>query len=158
MTLPTRMLIGFLVAVGYGPSLLAADARRPNILFIIADDQSPFDLKAYDPASRLETPVIDSLAAREAAGDHDPFLIYDGFSHPHDTRDDTPDLLAKYGATNHTDQTCPPPRHEAPPLPANWLPAQAVKRRELEALLLAEMQRHDDPYRFSDQPAMEAAR
>ena len=35
----------------------------PNILFIIADDQSPFDLKAYDPESPLETPVLDRLAA-----------------------------------------------------------------------------------------------
>ena len=25
--------------------------KRPNILFIIADDQSPFDLKVYNPAS-----------------------------------------------------------------------------------------------------------
>jgi len=40
----------------------AAD-DRPNILFIIADDQSPFDLRAYDPASPLETPVLDRLAA-----------------------------------------------------------------------------------------------
>lgn len=40
------------------------DARRPNILFIIADDQSPFDLRAYDPSSRLETPVLDGLAAQ----------------------------------------------------------------------------------------------
>ena len=47
--------------------------------------------------------VLDFLAAREAAGDTDPFLIYFGFSHPHDTRDGTPELLAKYGATNHTD-------------------------------------------------------
>jgi choline-sulfatase len=223
----------------------AKPAKRPNILFILADDQSPFDLKAYDPASRLETPVLDSLAARgvvldaayhmgsfsgavctpsrhmimtgrsvwhlpigpwggkqsrpgatggrrcpadiedhvlaavfnaagydtmrtckqgnsyeaankrfavrhdatkrgdtaeggsawhaervlefltarEQAGDEDPFLIYYGFSHPHDTRDGTPELLAKYGATNHTDQSQPPPLDEKqPPLPAAWLP------------------------------------
>ena len=25
----------------------AAEAKRPNFLFIIADDQSPFDLKVY---------------------------------------------------------------------------------------------------------------
>ncbi len=37
--------------------------RRPNILFIIADDQSPFDLRVYDPKSMLETPVIERLAA-----------------------------------------------------------------------------------------------
>ena len=35
---------------------------RPNILFIIVDDQSPFDLKCYDPESALETPHIDRLA------------------------------------------------------------------------------------------------
>jgi len=223
----------------------SAAAKRPNILLVVVDDQSPFDLKAYDPASRLETPVLDGLAARgcvldaayhmgsfsgavctpsrhmlmtgrtlwhlpigpgsgkkgrpvagaqrrcpadiedhvlaavfnaagydtmrtckqgnsyegankrftirhdatkregtaeggsawhaervldflaarEAAGDTDPFLINFGFSHPHDTRDGTPELLAKYGATNHTDQSRPPPRDDKqPPLPANWLP------------------------------------
>jgi hypothetical protein len=39
-------------------------AERPNILFIIADDQSPFDLKIYNPKSTLQTPNIDRLAAR----------------------------------------------------------------------------------------------
>jgi len=29
------------------------------------------------------------------------------------------------------------------------------RRAEMEALLLAEMQRHDDPYRFSDQRVKE---
>ena len=27
----------------------SAQAKHPNILFIIADDQSPFDFKAYNP-------------------------------------------------------------------------------------------------------------
>jgi arylsulfatase A-like enzyme len=31
-------------------------------------------------------------------------------------------------------------------------PMHAAKRSEMEALLLAEMMRHDDPFRFSDQP------
>ena len=35
-------------------------------------------------------------------------------------------------------------------------PAHAAKRAEMEALLLAEMQRHDDPSRFSDQPRKDA--
>jgi choline-sulfatase len=26
-------------------------ARRPNVLFILVDDESPFDLKVYAPAS-----------------------------------------------------------------------------------------------------------
>ncbi len=222
----------------------AADGDRPNILFIIVDDQSPFDLKAYDPTSQLETPNIDRLAAegmviedayemgawvgavctssrhmimsgrtlwhipdkagrgnnphqgnaelvppnleqqtlaavfnragydtmrtckqgnsyedankqftvrhdaskrggtdetgskwhgdqvmnyltaRDADKDTDPFMIYYGFSHPHDTRDGTPELLAKYGATNHTDRnSLPAANPKQPRLPINWLPA-----------------------------------
>ena len=213
----------------------ATAEKRPNILFILVDDQSPFDLKMYNPKSTLETPNLDKLAAqgvifdgayhmgsfsgavcmpsrhmimsgrtvwhlppapwgaktsppaleqqtmpavfnragyatmrtcktgnsyeaanklftvrkdaskrggtdesgsawhaeqvltylneREAAKDTKPFLIYYGFSHPHDTRDGKPELLAKYGATNHTDEANPPSLHSLqPPLPANHLP------------------------------------
>jgi len=53
-----------------------------------------------------------------------PFLVYLGFSHPHDTRDGQPDLLAKYGAQNHTDrETLPPADPRQPPLPVDYLPA-----------------------------------
>ena len=34
---------------------------------------------------------------REQEGAGRPFLIYFGFSHPHDTRDGKPELLEKYG-------------------------------------------------------------
>ena len=216
----------------------AAPAKRPNILFILVDDQSPFDLKIYNPKSELETPQIDRLAAqgmvfdgayhmgafvgavctpsrhmimsgrtlwhlpiaplameknlcppeleqqtipavfnrggyatmrtckignsyeaanrlftvrkdatkrgptdesgsawhaeqvldylkqRETSRDEKPFLIYFGFSHPHDTRDGKPGLLAKYGAVNHADpETIPPANPRAPKLPNNYLPA-----------------------------------
>ena len=37
--------------------------ERPNFLFIIADDQSPFDFKAYDPSSPLDAPAIGSIAS-----------------------------------------------------------------------------------------------
>jgi choline-sulfatase len=37
-------------------------AKKPNILFIVADDQSPFDFKAYDPSSPLDAPVIGKIA------------------------------------------------------------------------------------------------
>ncbi len=220
----------------------APAAKRPNILFIIVDDQSPFDLKAYNPKSALQTPVIDRLAAQgmtldgayhmgsfiggvctpsrhmvmsgrtlwhlpasltsrlfqnyrgdlcppnleqntipavfnragyatmrtckngnsyEAAnalftvrrdasknGDTDetgsawhaervldylaereksrslqPFLIYFGFTHPHDPRNGKPELLEKYGAVNHRDRSSTPPQHpRTPPLPVNYLP------------------------------------
>jgi arylsulfatase A-like enzyme len=67
--------------------------------------------------------VLNYLRDRGANQDTKPFLIYYGFSHPHDTRDGKPELLAKYGATNHTDETNPPSLHSLqPPLPANYLP------------------------------------
>ena len=211
---------------------------RPNILFVLVDDQSPFDLKVYNPRSELQTPTLDQLAAegmvidgayhmgsfmgavctpsrhmimsgrtvwhlpisprakedglcpdnleqhtipavfnragydtmrtcklgnsyeaanklftvrrdetkrgptdetgsawhaeqvleylqnRQQTADKDPFLIYFGFSHPHDTRDGKPELLAKYGAVNHSDPTTLPPANPlAPKLPINYLPA-----------------------------------
>jgi len=230
--------------VGLNAQLVkAASANRPNILFILVDDQSPYDLKMYNPSSPLETPVLDGLAAegmvfdgahhmgafmgavctpsrhmimtgrtvwhlprtltakissdypeslcppdmeqntmgavfnragyatmrtckvgnsypgankqfavvkdaskrgdtdetgsawhaeqvldylqqREAVVDQKPFMIFFGFSHPHDPRNGKPELLAKYGAVNHTDPTTYPPANpKAPALPINYLPA-----------------------------------
>ena len=227
--------------------------KKPNILFIIADDQSPFDLKVYDPESALNTPVIDRLAAegmvfdgahqmgawaggvctpsrhmimsgrtlwhipdkttpgrsplsadpkyvptdlpshtlaavfnsagydtmrtckqgnsyaaanklftvvrdatkrggtdktgsawhaeqvldylkdREGSGDSDPFLIYFGFSHPHDTRDGKSELLDKYGAVNHKDKNTLPAAHpNQPRLPANYLPAHPFDNTDMQ--------------------------
>jgi choline-sulfatase len=65
--------------------------------------------------------VIEYLEAREGSGDSDPFLIYYGFSHPHDPRNARPELAKKYGARNEG----PPasPDENAPPLPDNYLPA-----------------------------------
>ncbi|MCC9655694.1 sulfatase-like hydrolase/transferase [Rhodopirellula halodulae] len=68
--------------------------------------------------------VLDYLNQRESAADRDPFLIYFGFSHPHDTRDGTPELLAKYGAINHKEKnSLPPANSKQPPLPPNHLDA-----------------------------------
>jgi choline-sulfatase len=222
-----------------------SDDSRPNILFIIVDDQSPFDFGIYNPASTLQTPNIDQLAAegmvldgahhmgawcggvctpsrhmvmsgrtlwhipdkggsmnrnpqignpamvpsdlaestmpaifnragymtmrtckngnsyeaanelftvrhdagkrggtdetgsawhaervleylvqREVDQETDPFLIYFGFSHPHDVRDGKPELLAHYGAVNHSNKNTIPSAHPAQPLlPWNYLPA-----------------------------------
>ncbi|TWU45452.1 Arylsulfatase [Novipirellula aureliae] len=67
--------------------------------------------------------VLNYLNDRETTKDNKPFLIYYGFSHPHDTRDGTPELLAKYGAVNHKDKTTLPPENpKQPPLPPNYLP------------------------------------
>lgn len=233
------IVVLFIIAV---PVVSFGD-ERPNLLFIIVDDQSPFDLKIYNPKSKLDTPVIDKIARegmvfdrayhmgawagavctpsrhmvmsgrtvwhlprnrrrqgqgsvtekltapqlantsmaavfnqagyetvrtckkgnsfeaanakfkirndstkrggtdesgsawhaeqvlqylnqRETAKETDPFLIYFGFSHPHDTRDGKPDLLDKYGAVNHKDSSSLPPAHPLQPrLPSNYLPA-----------------------------------
>ena len=65
--------------------------------------------------------VIEYLDQREATKDSDPFLIYFGFSHPHDPRNATPALAAKYGAVNR--DIPPTPNPKAPPLQINYLPA-----------------------------------
>ena len=50
-----------------------AFGKKPNFLFIIVDDQSPFDLKVYDPESSLKTSNIDALA--------EGGLVFDGAYH-----------------------------------------------------------------------------
>ncbi|MCX7825785.1 MAG: sulfatase-like hydrolase/transferase [Verrucomicrobiae bacterium] len=230
-----------LVALACEP-LSAAGSKRPNILFVLVDDEAPFDLKIYDPASPLNTPTLERLARegmvfdgayhmgsfvgavctpsrhmimsgrtvwhlpispqamekklcplnierqtipavfnragyatmrtckignsyedanklfqvrrdatkrggddesgsawhaeqvlaylkeREASKDMRPFLIYFGFSHPHDERDGKPELLARYGAVNHADPATLPPRHpRQPKLPPNYLPAHPFR-------------------------------
>jgi choline-sulfatase len=234
-----RMLLAILLSGVTSATAMADETKRPNVLFIIVDDQSPFDLKVYDPESMLQTSTLDRLAAegmvfdgayhmgsfsgavctpsrhmvmsgrtlwhlpispggkkspnklcpdhlelqtipavfnragydtmrtckmgnsyeaankqftvrrdatkrggddesgstwhgeqvlnylndRQAKQDKDPFLIYFGFSHPHDTRDGRPEFLEKYGAVNHADsKTLPPANPKAPALPANYLP------------------------------------
>ncbi|WP_117882410.1 sulfatase-like hydrolase/transferase [Aureibaculum luteum] len=70
------------------------------------------------------TQVLDYLGAREQTKEKDPFFIYFGFSHPHDTRNGTPELLEKYGATNHKDKNSLPALNEKQPqLQDNYLPA-----------------------------------
>jgi len=234
-----------LIAITCLSPLLFAE-KKPNILFILADDQSPFDLKTYDQSSVLETPNIDTLARegmvldgayhmgswsgavcrpsrhmimsgrtvwhlpkhkgaplthcpndlanftmaavfnragydtmrtckignsypdankqftvvhdatkrgetdatgsawhskqvlhylnqRQQRNDEDPFLIYFGFSHPHDPRYGKPELLKKYGATNHNDQDNPPSLNtKQPKLPINYLAAHPFHHGHLK--------------------------
>ena len=66
--------------------------------------------------------VLDYLATREEEKETNPFFIYFGFSHPHDTRNGTPELLSKYGATNHKDESSLPPANvKQPVLQENYL-------------------------------------
>ncbi|GIZ09753.1 sulfatase-like hydrolase/transferase [Flavobacterium sp. UMI-01] len=230
----------FLYAKGMSQTTKTQSKKRPNFLFVLVDDQSPFDLQVYDAKSILETPsitklakegvvfdaahhmgaatgavctpsrhmimsgrtlwhlpasaghkndaqnvvenletqtigavfnragyktmrtckkgnsygaaneqftvvkdatkrggteesgsawhakqVLDYLGEREQTKEKDPFFIYFGFSHPHDTRDGTPELLAKYGATNHIDKnSLPVANAKQPLLQDNYLAAQ----------------------------------
>ena len=45
------------------PANATAEDKRPNILFIVVDDQSPLDLQVYNRSSTLETPIISQIAA-----------------------------------------------------------------------------------------------
>lgn len=64
--------------------------------------------------------VLAYLDKLKATGDEKPWLIYLGFSHPHDPRNGPADLLDKYGAISPG----PPsePNSLAPSLPENYLP------------------------------------
>jgi arylsulfatase A len=40
-----------------------ADSKKPNVVFILADDMGYGDLKAYNPKSKIPTPHLDKLSA-----------------------------------------------------------------------------------------------
>lgn len=68
--------------------------------------------------------VLTYLEERTTTEEKAPFFIYMGFSHPHDPRNGTPELLEKYGAVNHKDKTSLPPVNvKQPELPTNYIPA-----------------------------------
>lgn len=64
--------------------------------------------------------VMKFLSQRESSGQEEPFMIFYGFTHPHDPRYGKPELLDKYGAVNEISSEIPNPK--APPLQLNWLP------------------------------------
>lgn len=69
--------------------------------------------------------AIEFLESREAASTEKPFLMYLGFTHPHDPRNGKPELIEKYGAVNEAGpfDTSAQPNPQAPPIPVNYLPA-----------------------------------
>ncbi|MFI3303053.1 MAG: sulfatase-like hydrolase/transferase [Rikenellaceae bacterium] len=66
--------------------------------------------------------VLDYLKDREENKVEDPFFIYFGFSHPHDPRTGTPELLKKYGGVNHKNKETLPKSNPKVALPDNYLP------------------------------------
>jgi choline-sulfatase len=110
-----------------GNSYTAADK-----LFDVVHDASKRGGTAESGSAWHAERVLDYLGERKAKKDGRPFFIQLGFSHPHDIRDGTPELLAKYGATNHKDPSMAPPAHpKQPPLPPNWLPAHPFDNTEM---------------------------
>ncbi len=68
--------------------------------------------------------AIDYLERRTKTQEDErkPFLLYLGFSHPHDPRNGKPELLEKYGAQNV--ETPTQINERTPELPINYLPAK----------------------------------
>ncbi|MEO0414300.1 MAG: sulfatase-like hydrolase/transferase [Verrucomicrobiota bacterium] len=93
-----------------------------NDLFTVVHDATKRKGGAEDGSEWHGERVLDYLKDRQARKDDDPFLIYYGFSHPHDPRYGPDDLLAKYHSYNHEDRENPPVLNpKAPPLPINYL-------------------------------------
>ena len=96
----------------------------------------------HDAVKRGDTPesgspwhaerVLDYLNQRQTEKDQKPFLIYFGFSHPHDTRNAPADLLDHYGAVNRNKpQMKLTANSKLPPLPRNYLPAHPFNNSDL---------------------------
>ncbi len=95
-----------------------------NQQFTVVKDATKRGPTEEDGSAWHAQQVLDYLGEREKTKDQDPFLIYYGFSHPHDPRPGPPELMKKYHAVNHKDKQNPISLNEkAPPLPGNWLPA-----------------------------------
>ena len=74
-----------------------------------------------------------------------PFLLYLGFSHPHDPRHEKEELYQKYGASDEPPSAVNP---KAPPLPVNYLPKHPFRhgndRGRDEVLVQGVMDRRDE--------------
>ena len=67
------LLVFLLIAAVTVPGCTKQLQKKPNFLFVLVDDQAPFDLKIYNPGSILETPNIDKLAGEG--------MVFDGARH-----------------------------------------------------------------------------
>lgn len=95
-----------------------------NAMFSVVRDATKRGGTAETGSAWHAEQVLKYLNDREMTQNADPFFIDFGFSHPHDVRDGTPELLTKYGSVNHADQSCLPPANpNQPQLPVNYLPA-----------------------------------
>ena len=122
--LPEHTLAAVFNAAGYdtmrtckqGNSYGAANAQ-----FTVRREATKRQASAEAGSAWHADQVLGYLDERESANDEDPFLIYLGFSHPHDPRWASEELCEKYGASNT--EVPEEPNAAAPALPLNWLPA-----------------------------------
>ncbi len=67
-----RLLLAVACLLAGAPRIQAADApapaKRPNILFILVDDQSPWDFSFYNTRSELRSPTLNQLVKQEGTG------------------------------------------------------------------------------------------
>jgi len=104
-----------------GNSYEAANER-----FTVRKDKTCYDGNDENGSAWHTKQVLDYLKGRESINDTKPFLIYFGFTHPHDPRYGKPELLKKYGAVNHANPEIPPQLLAGSPVPelqVNYLPA-----------------------------------
>jgi arylsulfatase A len=95
--------------------------KPANQLFQIVHDQDNREGNAQRGSAWHGERAIEFLQQRSREQRDDPFLMFLGFSHPHDPRNGTPELLQRYGARN---LKSPPEEVDpnAPPLPVAYLP------------------------------------
>lgn len=92
-----------------------------NDLFQIVKDKTARKAGEEDGSQWHGRQVLDYLDSRIQRKQKKPFLIYFGFSHPHDERWGRDDLNQKYGVRNVKE----PPTEvsdQAPRVPVSWLP------------------------------------
>jgi len=95
--------------------------KQANALFKTVRDKTSRSGNDEEGSTWHADQVMEFLAKRDSASAEDPFLVFLGFSHPHDPRNGKPDLLKKYGAVNEIDSNASV-NSDAPPLPINYLP------------------------------------
>jgi len=94
---------------------------QANDLFQIVKDKTARKAGEEDGSQWHGRQVLDYLDSRSERKQEKPFLIYFGFSHPHDERWGRDDLNQKYGVLNVNE---PPSSvsNQAPSVPVSWLP------------------------------------